>query len=255
MEDFSGKNVFVLGGTGTIGFEIAKMFCKKGAAVTIHGGHDRAKLKKCVSDLKELSGSLVNKKNTVRGIFEEFDGKRTDFISFVENSKSCKEAKKADVLCLCFGPFLQKKIIEMEAFEWEEITRLNYVLPALLIEAALLNMKKNQFGRIVVFGGTATEIVRGFYTNAAYGAAKTALCSLVKSTAIQHKEDGITCNAVLPGQVETPEMSNQEKNVYIEKKGFVRFVQVQEIVQCVELLADNKAITGTCINVDAGWTP
>jgi NAD(P)-dependent dehydrogenase (short-subunit alcohol dehydrogenase family) len=249
MEDYSEKKAFILGGTGTIGFETAKMFCKKGFQVTIHGGHDKVKLKKCLAQLKKMSDKRV------QGIFEEFSGEAENFISVLEKSKVYECAKNADVLCLCFGPFLQKKIIDMENFEWEMISRLNYIMPAILINAALPNMIKNQFGRIVVFGGTATETVRGFYTNAAYAASKTALCSLIKSVSLQHSTDGITCNAILPGQVEIGEMTMQKKTEYLSKKGFVRFVKPQEIVQTIEFIADNQSITGMCINVDAGWRP
>lgn len=247
MEDYSGKNVFILGGTGTIGFESAKMFCKKGARLTIHAGHDRSKLKKCLSELKLLTNQKVE------GILEDFDGNAENFISRIEEGKVYRAARKADILCLCLGPFLQKKIIDMENTEWENVSRLNYILPAILIKAALPNMIKNHFGRIVAFGGKETDSVRGFYTNAAYGAAKTALCSLIKSVALQHSADGINSNAILPGQVESDDLTEEKKAEYLAKKNFVRFVTAKEIVQTIEFFADNQSVTGVCINIDAGW--
>ncbi len=246
MKDLSGKRVFVLGGSGAIGFEIAVMFANRGASVTIHGGHDKKRFDECLVSLKEKSLKA-------EGIFEEFSGNAENFISRVEKGKVFEAVKESDILCLCMGPFLQKKIINMKNTEWESITRLNYILPAVLINAALPSMVKKHFGRIIVFGGTSTDTVRGFSTDAAYGAAKTALCSLVKSVALQHNRDGITCNAILPGQVESQRMTPEEKASYMEKKNFVRFVQIQEIVQTIAFVADNESITGSCINVDAGW--
>lgn len=56
-----------------------------------------------------------------------------------------------------------------------------------------------ELGRILLFGGTETHILRGFRTNAVYGAAKTGIMSLVKSVSMEYAQYGITANAVCPG--------------------------------------------------------
>ena len=94
--------------------------------------------------------------------------------------------ERSDILIVCYGPFLQKPIHQMSQSEWLEISTLVFALPGFLTSLALPHMMEHKFGRILLFGGTRTDSVNGYKTNAVYGAGKTAVCSLVKSVCLEY---------------------------------------------------------------------
>ena len=74
--------------------------------------------------------------------------------------------------------------------EWLTQSYANFAFPGMLVSAVLPHMCASGWGRILLFGGTRTDSVRGFRTNAAYAAAKTGLSSLVKSVALDYALQG-----------------------------------------------------------------
>lgn len=112
-------------------------------------------------------------------------------------------AARADILVAAWGPFLQKPLHETTLEDWKRVTDFNLALPGVLVSAALSGMKKREWGRILLFGGTRTDGIRGFRTNAAYAAAKTGIGVLVKSVAAEYSRDGIAALALCPGFVDT----------------------------------------------------
>lgn len=165
-----------------------------------------------------------------------------------------EDLKTCDVLCICTGPFLQKELHNTNVEQWNKIVKLNYLLPGIFISTALNNMKDKRFGRILVFGGTATDNLRGFRTNPVYGSAKIALCSLVKSVAMEYSQFGITCNGILPGQIAGEELAD---DLYLEyqKKMPQGLISVEEILSSCMFLLKSDKISGELLRVDGGWQP
>ena len=87
--------------------------------------------------------------------------------------------------------------------EWEAAVAFNLALPGALVSAALPGMRSRRWGRILLLGGTRTDGIRGFRTNAAYAAAKTGLGVLAKSIALEYARDGIAALVLCPGFVRT----------------------------------------------------
>jgi meso-butanediol dehydrogenase/(S,S)-butanediol dehydrogenase/diacetyl reductase len=90
---------------------------------------------------------------------------------------------------------------------------------------------------------------------APYAAAKAAVLSLTRTTAIEGKPKGIRCNAVLPGAVDTPMLwDNPNIKSGAEKIDPSDVGKPEDIAAAVAFLAADEAafVTGACLNVDGG---
>ena len=132
---------------------------------------------------------------------------------------------------------------------------LNYALPGLLVSTALPYMISNKWGRILLFGGTRTQNVNGFLTNAAYAGAKTGVCSLVRSVALAYAPYGITCNALLPGMTDTEYVSQQTRASLAKKMPSKKLISTMTVAESGMFLLEQAELNGVLLNVDSGWDP
>lgn len=245
MNNFSGKTALVLGGSDGIGFEISKMLLKNGAEVTVHG-KSKENLKKAQNKLFEETKVLCK---TV-----EFNFTAENFCD-LKSSEIKKIATDSDILCVCFGPFLQTPLEKMVLSDWQNMALLDYALPGVFVSFVLQNMIEKNWGRILLFGGTGTNFRNVFKTNIAYSAAKSAVGVLTQSVAANYAKNGITCNAILPGFVETEYLSEELKKSLKEKSPQKKLIGVSTIAECAEFLLKNEDLNGVLLKVDSGWSP
>lgn len=244
MKVLEGKKALVIGGSGGIGSAICRQLALDGADLIIHGSKQSDSFDILVSEL-----SILTSVNTV--IQKLTIGFSNNFL----DSELNKVIKDADIVCVCYGPFLQKPIHEMEIAEWESIIELNFLLPSVIISSALQNMMKKKWGRILLFGGTRTDRVNAFVSNPAYGAAKTALASLVRSTALGYANYGITCNAVFPGFTQTEYMNEDLCSILQEKMPQKKLILPSEIAEVAVGMMKQKMVNGALVPIDGGWDP
>src|SRR5919202_2585025 len=108
-----------------------------------------------------------------------------------------------DVLINCAGIFPTKPALEISAEEWDRVLGLNLRAPFLCSQAAARWMVgAGRPGNIVNIASTAGTVARPGIAH--YGASKAALIMLTKVLAIEWAEYDIRVNAVAPGLVETP---------------------------------------------------
>ncbi len=245
MKIFEGKTAVVVGGSGGIGFETAKMLCRNGARVIIHGRNEERLQSAKIKLYKEASVPV----DTVI-----FDFDKESFVS-VEKSSLNQAVKTADILCICFGPFLQKGLEDMNAEQWQRISLLDYALPGFLMSSCLNGMKEKKWGRILLFGGTGTSFRGEFKTNAAYAGAKTGLGVLVQSAAANYARYGITCNAILPGFTETEYLGQGDIDSLKEKIPGGELISAEKIAKAAEFLLSDVNFNGVLLKIDRGWSP
>lgn len=283
---FCEKNALVVGGSGGIGKSISLMLAKSGANVTVHGGHASEKFDSLLHEMNSLSNSefqtqkhrqiildfakidleKFDEKNSAHFVDENSaekiqkncgkeirDEKNSCEISSLENLKSA--LKKSEILCICYGPFLQKKIAQTSAQEWLWTAKLNLALPGILAGYAARFMKRRGFGRILFFGGTRTNQINGFKTNAAYAAAKTGIASLAKSFALEFAECGISTAAIFPGFVQTEYVSEKARAEYEKLLGGKKMIRADEIARAALFLLSDSNLNGTLLEMDGGWKP
>lgn len=184
----AGRRAFILGGTGGIGRRIARALGLRGVRLDVHGRENR-KLESALAEFREA------------GL--EAEGSAFALESLADADPLRARAGAADILVAAWGPFLQKPLHETGPEEWQGAAVFNLALPGALVSAALPGMRSRRWGRILLLGGTRTDGIRGFRTNAAYAAAKTGLGTLAKSIALEYARDGIAALVLCPGFVRT----------------------------------------------------
>ncbi len=84
---------------------------------------------------------------------------------------------------------------------WDRTMGINLKGPWLGVRACMPWLKQSR-GSIINIGSTrATRPMRGLFV---YGVSKAGLLGLTRQVAVEHLEDGVTCNMVAPGWVDTP---------------------------------------------------
>jgi len=231
-----GKKALIIGGSGGIGRQIVLELASRGVALTVHGRTDSAGFRHlCVqTGAKSLIFPLDT--STKHGILEE-------------------AVAGTDILCVAWGPFLSKKLHDTTVEQWENLVSNNLILPGQLVSAVLPEMMSRGWGRILLFGGTRTDVVRGFSSNAAYAAAKTALSSLTRSVAENYGCFGITCNLICPGFVDTEYLSDGQRRELALKNSNGSLISTKEIASAAVCLLESPSCNGVLLPIDQGWTP
>ncbi|WP_049620016.1 SDR family NAD(P)-dependent oxidoreductase [Actinobaculum suis] len=150
---------------------------------------------------------------------------------------------------------------EYDEKRFDLIFAINVRGPFQLLKAAMPELKKNG-GSIVNIASAAA--IRGAAAGVIYTASKHAIVGLTKNTAYRYAKEGVRCNAILPGGVNTnigKEMAKlnldpQSMEVFAGlQQASVRIAEPEEIAHtAVYLLADEtRNINGALINHDAGW--
>ena len=168
-----------------------------------------------------------------------------------------------DVLFNCAGFVHAGSILEATDAEWDFAFQLNVRAQFWMIQAALPKMVANKGGSIINMASVCG--FKGLPNRFLYGASKAAVIGLTKSVAADHVGQGVRCNAVCPGTVDTPSL--QERiNVFDDpveaRKNFVarqpmgRLAQAHEIAPLVVFLASDESafVTGQAYNIDGGMT-
>lgn len=228
MGILKGKSAFVVGGTSSIGLEIAKALAGEGATVCVSGRKNANQIKDCHQFISEIFTVDFEK---------SLEENRIPEIPIDMKQK----LEQSHILCLCYGPFVQKSFEQTLPQDWNKVALLDYALPGICASAALPFMIRENFGRIIFFGGTRTDQIRSFRTNAAYAGAKTGLDVLVKSISENYGQFGITANAILPGFTRNAPPGADT-------------ITEDEIAKKVLELGINSS-TGNLLRIDHGWEP
>lgn len=229
------KNALVIGGTSGIGYRLAQALLQESVSVVIQGRTN--------SELVEALCSQGNAGGFICDLQES---------AYLE--ELCRYAEAADMLCVAYGPFLQKPLDSTTAEEWQRIVYANLTLPGMLISSALVGMKKRKWGRILLFGGTETQILRGFKTTAAYGAAKTGLMTLVRSISMEYAVYGITANAICPGFTDSGLLPEELRIAWAKKNPDGELVSSKTVTDAALFLLKNRTYNGILMPIDKGWS-
>jgi len=192
--DFSGLKALVVGSTGGIGYAIAEALAAGGASLVMHGRNPAR---------TEAKASLFRARGVVVStICADLAGGDVPEALF-------DAARTSDIVVLAYGPFVYKPLAETTPDDWRLTAYACLALPGMLATEAAKAMAGRGSGRILLFGGTRTDAVRGFKSNAAYAAAKTGLGVLAKSIAVEFGPRGVSCAVLCPGFVDTEYLDNQ----------------------------------------------
>lgn len=235
-----GRRALVIGGSGGIGRHVSLQLAEAGANLVVHGGSNRPKLTELLSALQSRGVRSEGFLQSVRHADELVD--------------SVRRRMPFDIAVVSFGPFLQKSLAETSSAEWRRMVELNLTLPGALVSLLAPEMADRGWGRIVLFGGTRTEQIRGFRTVAAYSAAKTGVASLVKSAALEFGDRGVAINAIAPGYVETEYLSPEMIRHLAMKSPDRTLIPPSSLARFILNLITQRStiVNGSTIAVDKG---
>jgi NAD(P)-dependent dehydrogenase (short-subunit alcohol dehydrogenase family) len=187
-----------------------------------------------------------------------------DSTNETEVSNFCSSIKDIDVLFHAVGFVHHGNIMDCDSNEFQRSVNVNIFSAFLMTKNLLPKMLKNKKGNIVIVSSAASS-VKGVPNRFIYTTTKAALNGFVKAIAADYIKDGIRCNAILPGTVETPswedrvqmaEDPNQARKDFIARQAMGRLAQPKEIASMAVYLASDESdfVTGTLNLIDGGWT-
>jgi len=256
----NGRSAIVTGSTSGIGLGIAQALAAEGAGVMLNGFGEPAAIQKLVSGL--------GKRHQVRVLFSGADISKVD-----EIEELVRYAEKAlgsvDILVNNAGIQHIDAVESFPAERWDAVLATNLSSNFHAIRAALPQMKKRGWGRIINIASAHGLVASA--GKAAYVAAKHGVIGLTKVVALETATSGITCNAICPGWVLTPLVEKQiqanakrdgislnesKQRLLAEKQPSREFATPEQIGALAAFLCSEAAcqIRGVALPVDGGWT-
>lgn len=111
--------------------------------------------------------------------------------------------EKIDLLVHVMGGFAGGDLIDdTDDATWDKMMNLNLRSAFNICRAVLPHMRKVKRGRVIAIGARSAVEAKAYLS--AYCASKAALVSLIRTVALEGKDDGITANVILPGTMDTP---------------------------------------------------
>ena len=168
-----------------------------------------------------------------------------------------------DVLFNCAGFVAHGSILEGSDEDWAFSFDLNVTAMYRLIRFALPQMLENGGGSIINMSSVVSSM-KGVPNRCAYSASKAAVIGLTKSVAADYITQGIRCNAICPGTVDSPSMHGRLRATgdydtalrnFIARQPMGRIGTAQEIAKLALYLAsdDSSFTTGHTHAIDGGW--
>jgi NAD(P)-dependent dehydrogenase (short-subunit alcohol dehydrogenase family) len=152
----------------------------------------------------------------------------------------------------------QSPIAEHDVEVWRRTIDVNLVGTFICTQAAVRLMLPRGGGSIVNLASMAGTLA--LTNRSAYNASKAAITSLTKSTALELAAQGIRCNAIAPGVIETPLSApyfrdERMREILTTQTPQGRWGQVDEIAGPAVFLCSAAAehVHGATLAVDGGW--
>jgi cyclopentanol dehydrogenase len=244
-----GKVAIISGGARGQGAAEAKLFAREGAKVVFGDIRDEEG-KRVEAEIRELGDEAT---------YVHLDVTReSDWVAAVETAVN--RYSKLDILVNNAAIVIRKDIEDTSEEEWDRIMAVNAKGVFLGTKHAIPAMRRAGGGAIVNISSISGMVAIG---PPAYIASKGAVRLFTKVTAIQHAKDGIRCNSIHPGPVDTP--MRQEGLVdadpaaleeRLRRVPLGRAATAEEIAYGVLYLASDEAsfVTGSELVMDGGYT-
>jgi len=260
MNDLKGQVAIVTGSTSGIGLALASAAAECGAAVVLNGLGDADAIEKTRADLEARTGSRV----LYHGADMTKPDEIADMVAYAQ-----KELGRLDILVNNAGIQHVEAVENFPNDAWERIISINLSSAFYATKAAIPVMKAQGRGRIVNVASAHGLVASPF--KSAYVAAKHGVIGFTKTVALEVAQQGITCNAICPGFVETPLVQAQiaeqartrgmteddvMKNVILGSQPTKKFVTTEQLAGIFLYLVSDlgASANGSSYSVDGGWT-
>ncbi len=178
------------------------------------------------------------------------------------------QAGAVDVLFNCAGFVHQGTVLDATEAEWDFAFTLNVRSMFRTMRAFLPGMAERGAGSIINMSSAASSI-KGAPNRFIYGASKAAVIGMTKSVASDFVKQGVRCNAICPGTIQTPSLDDRiaanaaaagsleaARTGFIARQAMGRLGTPEEIAAMAVYLGSDEAqfITGQTFVIDGGWT-
>jgi 2-keto-3-deoxy-L-fuconate dehydrogenase len=190
--------------------------------------------------------------------------RRLDVLDLQAVNSLAAEMPPLDVLCNVAGYVHHGSILDCPEEDWDFSFDLNVKSMYRMIRAFLPAMLDAAGGSIINMASVASSL-RGLPNRCVYGASKAAVIGLTKSVAADYIQQGIRCNCICPGTIESPSLDERinafadpvaARKAFIARQPIGRLGTAEEIAGMAVYLASDVAAytTGTAMIVDGGVT-
>uniref|UniRef100_A0A8D0CF18 Dehydrogenase/reductase SDR family member 6 n=1 Tax=Salvator merianae TaxID=96440 RepID=A0A8D0CF18_SALMN len=244
MGRLDGKVILVSAAAQGIGRAVAIAFANEGATVIA----------------TDISESKLRELESYPGI----QVRVLDVTNKEEIEKLAKEVKRIDVLCNIVGFVHHGTILDCEEKDWDFTMNVNVRSMYLMIRTFLPKMLEQKSGNIINMSSVASSI-KGVHNRCVYSTSKAAVIGLTKSIACDFVEQGIRCNCVCPGTIDTPSLHEriqaspnpkQAMKYFLERQKMGRLGTTEEVAHLFVYLASDESayMTGNECIIDGGWS-
>jgi len=214
------------------------------------------------------AGARVTATDINETTLSELDGKpgittrRLDVLSTEDIATAVAGTGAVDVLFNGAGFVHAGSILEMPDEDFDFAMDLNVRSMIRTIRAVLPGMIERGGGAIVNMSSVASSI-KGVPNRFAYSTTKAAVIGLTKSVAADYVGQGIRCNAICPGTVESPSLQERmraqgdyetARAAFIARQPMGRLGTPEEIADLAVYLANATYTSGQAYAIDGGWT-
>jgi cyclopentanol dehydrogenase len=248
MGRLDGKVALISGGARGQGAAEARLFAREGAKVVL-GDVLEVEGTKVAADIAEHGGEAVFVRLDVT---REDDWRRAVDLAVSRFGKLTTLVNNAGIL-------RRGTVEETTSEQWDLVMNVNAKGVFLGTKYAVPAMRKAGAGSIVNISSVAG--LRGGANSTAYTASKGAVRLLTKSTAIQYGKDGIRCNSIHPGPIETDMIADTMRDPEalaqsVSRVALGRVGKPEEVAACVLFLASDESsyVSGSELVVDGGIT-
>jgi NAD(P)-dependent dehydrogenase (short-subunit alcohol dehydrogenase family) len=247
-----GKTAIITGAASGIGRGTAQLFAEEGARLALVD-RDEVKLNAAARDIRQAGGECtlicgdVSDKNVIDTVVQT----------------TLERFAAIDIVFNNAGIMPVASIIDFPEEQWDEVMQVNLKSIFLMCKKVLPVMLQTGKGSIINTSSVMASLTEPGYS--AYTASKAGIIGLTKEIAVSHAEQGIRCNAVCPGWVDT-EMNmklardmgglDKLKPIIKQQQPLGRMATTREVAYAVLFLAsdESSAVTGSCLYVDGGST-
>jgi len=179
-------------------------------------------------------------------------------------TRAAADVGAIDVLFNCAGFVHHGALLDCPESDWDFAFELNVKSMYRVTRAFLPGMLAKGGGSIINMASVASSL-RGIPNRLAYGTTKAAVIGFTKSVAADYVRQGIRCNAVAPGTIDTPSLGDriaafadpvQARKDFIARQPMLRLGTVDDMTPVFVYLASDESrfATGNVFSVDGGMT-